>query len=187
MRNTKTLAIVVALGLGLIFSSPFVAMAKSKKGGGGGGKESQAGGLPGLEDRVELDEGLIAALTTRVTTLETEVADLLGQNNFACVAADGTLKNHSASVTSSDTFATGEFEVEFAKDVHLCAPVATIGTNDTSPTVKVPVGTISVAADPTFAVDSDGDAADSDGILVQTTDTTGALTSLAFCLYLSCP
>ena len=73
MRNAKTLAIVVALGLGLIFSSPFVAQAKK---GGGGDHESQAGGLPALEDRVEFDEGLIAALTVRVTALETAVAEI---------------------------------------------------------------------------------------------------------------
>ncbi len=73
MRNAKTLAIVVALGVGLIFSSPFVAQAKK---GGGGDHESQAGGLPALEDRVEFDEGLIAALTVRVTALETAVAEI---------------------------------------------------------------------------------------------------------------
>ena len=48
MKNAKTLAIVVAFGLGLIFSSPLVAAA-----------ESQTGGLPALEDRVEKDEGLL--------------------------------------------------------------------------------------------------------------------------------
>src|SRR5712692_2406872 len=110
MRNAKTLAIIVAVGLGLIFSAPFAAQAKAKK---GGDHESQKGGLPALEDRVEFDEGLIADLTIRVTTLETKVADLQGQNNFACVAADGTLGIHSASVTGSDNFATGEYEVEF--------------------------------------------------------------------------
>ncbi len=72
MRNAKTLPIVVALGLGLIFSSPFVAQAKK-----GAPKESQAGGLPALEDRVEADEGLIAALTVRVTALESLVATAL--------------------------------------------------------------------------------------------------------------
>jgi len=55
MRNAKTLAIVVALGLGLIFSAPFVVQAKKK----GGDKESQKGGLPALEDRVEADEALL--------------------------------------------------------------------------------------------------------------------------------
>jgi hypothetical protein len=66
MGNTKTLAIAAALGLGLIFSSPLVARA-----------ESQAGGLPALEDRVEFDEGLIAELETDVTELETLVATAL--------------------------------------------------------------------------------------------------------------
>jgi hypothetical protein len=64
MTNAKTLFIVVALGLGLIFSSRLLA------------QEAQTGGLPALEDRVEVDEGLIAALTTRVTALETAVAEL---------------------------------------------------------------------------------------------------------------
>src|SRR5713101_720917 len=47
MRNSKTLAIAFGLGLGLIFSSRFVAA------------ESQKGGLPALEDRVTADEGLL--------------------------------------------------------------------------------------------------------------------------------
>src|SRR5713226_8900712 len=66
MRNAKTLPIVVALGLGLIFSSPIVARA-----------ESQKGGLPALEDRVEADEALITELEEDVTTLETLVATAL--------------------------------------------------------------------------------------------------------------
>jgi hypothetical protein len=62
MGNKKTLAIAATLGLGLIFSSPIVARA-----------ESQAGGLPALEDRVEADEALIAELETDVTDLVTLV------------------------------------------------------------------------------------------------------------------
>ena len=189
MRNTKTLAIVVALGLGMIFLSPFAAHAKKK------GHESQKGGLPALEDRVDaltarvtIDEGLIAALTARVVTLETKVADLLGQNQFACVAADGTLGNHSTGVTST-LLATGEFEVDFPKDIHACAAVATIGTNSaTSPTPPIPMGFISVAGDPSTTTDpADAGGADSDAIFVQTASTTGTLTSLGFCLYVSCP
>ena len=189
MRNAKTLAIVVAVGLGLIFSAPFAAQAK--KGGGGGGKESQAGGLPGLEDRVELDEGLITALTDRVTILETKVAGLLGQNQFACVAADGTLGNHSTGVTSGALPVAGQFEVDFPKDIHLCAAVATIGTNSaTSPTPPVALGFISVAGDPSVATETvtgDTGGADSDAIYVQTANTAGVATSLGFCLYVSCP
>jgi hypothetical protein len=102
MRNAKTLAIVFALGL--IFWSPFVAQAKKAP------KESQKGGLPALEDRVEADEALI-------TALQGDVADLQGQNNFACVDDTGALGNHSSSVTGSTLLATGEFEVDFSKDV----------------------------------------------------------------------
>jgi hypothetical protein len=57
MRNPKLLAIIFALGLALIFSYSFIAQAK--KGGGGDEKESQKGGLPALEDRVEADEALL--------------------------------------------------------------------------------------------------------------------------------
>ena len=41
-------------------SSP--AFAGHKHGGGGGGGESQAGGLPALEDRVEADEAICARM-----------------------------------------------------------------------------------------------------------------------------
>ena len=61
--------------------------------GGSGGGESQAGGLPALEDRVEADEALIATLQTQVSTLmsevtalQTAVSDLQGQvTTFAMV------------------------------------------------------------------------------------------------------
>jgi hypothetical protein len=195
MRNAKTLAIVLAVGLGLIFSAPFAAQAKSKK--GGGDHESQKGGLPALEDRVEADEVLIAdlttalaALTVRVTTLETKVTALQGQNQFACVNADGTTGNHSTGVTSVllPTL-TGQYEVDFPKDIHLCAPVATLGTNSaSSPTLPLPTGIISVAGDPSLATDTgDLGGADSDAIFVQTETAAGTLTNLAFCLYVSCP
>ena len=177
MRNAKTLAIVVALGLGLIFLHPFAAKAKK----GGGDHESQKGGLPALEDRVDALFDSLAALTLRVTALE-------GQNQFACVASDGTLGNHSTGVTST-LLATGEFEVDFPKDIHLCAPVATIGTNSaTSPTPPVPMGFISVAGDPSTTTDlGDAGGPDSDAIFVQTANTSGTATSLGFCLYVSCP
>ncbi len=116
-------------------------------GGGSGGGESQAGGLPGLEDRVEADEvliadlqaavatlngevatliGEVATLTTEVATLTTEVADLEGQNNFAVVTSDCTLGSHSSSVLSTTDIGTGTCQVTFSKDVAACSAVATI-------------------------------------------------------------
>jgi hypothetical protein len=78
MRNVKVLTVLLAAGLAL--SGPLVAHAK--KGGGGG--ESQKGGLPALEDRVDAADALI-------TLLQGKVQDLQGQNNWAVVKADGTL------------------------------------------------------------------------------------------------
>ena len=189
MRNTKTLAIVVALGLGMIFLSPFAAHAKKKK-----GHESQKGGLPALEDRVQalearvtIDEGLIAEIETDLGELQGQITALQGQNQFACVAADGTLGNHSTGVTSI-RLTTGEYEVDFGtKNIAACAPVATIGTNSaTQPTAAVPMGFISVAGDPGTALDGDAET-DSDAIFVQTADTSAAAADRAFCLYVSCP
>jgi hypothetical protein len=191
MRNRKTLAIIVALGLGLIFSAPFVAHAKKKH-------ESQKGGLPALEDRVDKLFADLAALVLRVTnlegrvtTLEGKVTVLQGQNQFACVNADGTLGNHSTGVTSiklTTSGVAGQYEVDFGtKNISACAPVATIGTNSaTQPTAAIPMGFISVAGDPGTALDSDGEV-DSDAIFVQTADTTAVAADRAFCLYVSCP
>src|SRR5215469_8844436 len=69
----RSFRIIGCVLLALALSSP--AWAGHGKGGGG---ESQAGGLPGLEDRVEGDEALI-------TTLQGQVAALQGQNNWAVV------------------------------------------------------------------------------------------------------
>jgi hypothetical protein len=66
MRYAKTLAIVSALGLGLIFSFPHVARAKKPVGNGNGG-EPQTGGLPALEDRVEALEGVVASTLHRLS------------------------------------------------------------------------------------------------------------------------
>jgi hypothetical protein len=63
MRNAKV--VTVLLIAGLAFATPLVAHAK--KGHGKGGGESQKGGLPALEDRVEADEALITALQGQVT------------------------------------------------------------------------------------------------------------------------
>jgi TolA-binding protein len=124
-------------------------------GGGGGGGESQAGGLPALEDRVEADEALIATLQTQVATLMSEVtalqgavstlqgqvADLQGQNNFAVVGETATTCTLLASSSSAGpvtaTFVSdGVCQVTFSKDVAACSSVASI--------VGVPPGEISV-------------------------------------------
>jgi len=115
------------------------------KGNSGGGGESQAGGLPALEDRVEADEALIATLQTQVatlmsevtalqgavSTLNTEVADLEGQNNFALVDETTTTctlaASHSSAGPVSATFVSnGVCEVTFGKDVASCSSVASL-------------------------------------------------------------
>jgi hypothetical protein len=66
MKNAKTVGMFVVLGLAMIFSYPFVAQAKKpliKTDGG----ESQAGGLPALEDRLEADEAIIATALHRLS------------------------------------------------------------------------------------------------------------------------
>jgi hypothetical protein len=163
------LGILVAVAL----STPSLAKkGKNGTGNGNGGGESQAGGLPGLEDRVAADEALIAAL-------QSKVADLQGQNNWAVVKADGTLvRSHSsAGEVSVEKVATGQYEVTFAKDVSGCAYVATIG--DTANAVPLQ-GQISVSGDS----DSDnlGD------VFVQTFEQNGTVaTDSPFHLYVSCP
>ena len=111
--------------------------------------ESQAGGLPALEDRVEADEALIATLQAQVSTLMTEVttlqgevttlmgevstlqgqvATLLGQNNFAQVSPACTILNSSSSAgpVTATPVAPGSCEVTFSKNVSTCSAVATI-------------------------------------------------------------
>ena len=155
-------------------------------GGGGGGGESQAGGLPGLEDRVEADEGLIATLQTQVatlmgevTTLISEVADLLGQNSWAVVNSDGTIaRASSVSVTEGDTHVanSGVYEVHFGKDVSKCVYQATIGGTGTA---AVPAGEIEVTGD------TDGDSPND--VTVSTFNSAGAATDSSFHLTVTCP
>lgn len=116
MRNEKPLVILITLGLAL--AVPLTALTKNTK-------ESQKGGLPALEDRVELDEGA---------------------SNWAVVNSDGTLarSSSSAGAVSSSHSGTGSYDVTFAKDVSGCAFNATLG--DTSTGVP-PVGMIGVAGD----------------------------------------
>jgi hypothetical protein len=108
MKNSKVFTVLLAAGLA--FSTPLIANAK--KGGGGG--ESQKGGLPALEDRVEADEALIATLQ--------------GQNNWAVVTSDCAVTSSfsSAGPVSSTDLGTGQCEVTFSKDVSACAVNATI-------------------------------------------------------------
>ena len=163
MRNTKVLTVLLVAGLA--FSAPLIANAK--KGGGGGG-ESQKGGLPALEDRVEADEALIATLQ--------------GQNNWAVVSAAGTIARSSGTVANPVTVAehtigSGVYEINFGKDVSGCAYTATIG--DTANAVPAQ-GQISVSGD----VDADSP----DDVYVQTFDKTGTTpTDSPFHLYVSCP
>src|SRR5260370_26098417 len=102
MRKSKALAIVVAFGLGLVFLYPFAAQAKAKK--GGGDHESQAGGLPALEDRVELSEAAILEIENEPGELQAQITAPQGQNNFACVDAARNPKTHIARRSSSGNF-----------------------------------------------------------------------------------
>jgi len=116
--------------------------------GGGDGGESQAGGLPALEDRVEADEALIATLQTQVSTLMGEVTALQGavtalqgQNNFAVVGETATTctllaSSSSAGPVTATFISNGVCQVTFSKDVALCSSVASI--------VGTPSGEISV-------------------------------------------
>src|ERR1700722_3515343 len=96
MRNGKMFTILVAAALA--FSGPLVTHAKKPP------HESQKGGLPALEDRVELDEG---------------------QNNWAVI--DGTtvpgtpavVRSNPSGVTVS-LVSTGIYDVTFTKDVSAC-------------------------------------------------------------------
>ncbi|HVC43814.1 MAG TPA: hypothetical protein VND20_03285 [Candidatus Binataceae bacterium] len=159
---------------GLLLAAALCTPAMAKGGGKGGDeKESQAGGLPGLEDRVEADEVLIA-------TLQSEVAVLQGQNNFAVVASNGTLISSSSSAgpVAVEHVATGQYEVTFTQDVTGCAYEATIG--DTANAVPVQ-GQISVSGD----TDSDPNPGD---VYVQTFDKTGlTATDMPFHLTVTCP
>src|ERR1700691_737836 len=107
----RSISIIGSILLAAALTSP-AAWAKPGNGNSGGkGGESQAGGLPALEDRVEADEALIATLQTQVATLmsevtafqtavttlqgqvatlNTEVGVLQGQNNFAVVGETAT-------------------------------------------------------------------------------------------------
>jgi hypothetical protein len=68
----RSIGIIGSILLATALSSPAWAH-------GHGGGESQAGGLPALEDRVDAQDVLIATLQGQVTALQ-------GQNNWAVVS-----------------------------------------------------------------------------------------------------
>lgn len=170
----KGLSIISGILLAVAVYTPAMAAGHGHGKGPGGGdeKESQAGGLPALEDRVEADEALI-------TTLQGQATDLLGQNNWAVVAADGTVVRSSSikgPVATTHVAGTGVYEVSFGKDVSGCAYQATIG--DTAKAVPTQ-GQISVSGD------VDGNSPND--VYVQTFDPTGLIaTDSSFHLLVSC-
>jgi hypothetical protein len=171
----RGISIIGGILLAASMSSPVFA-AGHKHGGGGG--ESQAGGLPGLEDRVEADELLIATIQGQIVILQGQIAALQGQNNWAVVAANGTVarSNPAAGITVEHTALSGVYEVTFTKNVSGCAYEATIG--DTATAVPTQ-GEISVSGD----VNGDNP----DDVYVQTFNTSGVATDSPFHLFVSCP
>jgi hypothetical protein len=106
MKKTRVLTVLLAAGLAF---TPLIAQAKNVK-----GNESQKGGLPALEDRVEADEALITALQ--------------GQNNWAVVSSACTILSSSSSAgpVTATPVALGQCEVTFSEDVSACSATATI-------------------------------------------------------------
>ena len=199
----RSISIIGGILLALALMSPAWAHPGKGKGGGGGGPtgptgpgdpgESQAGGLPALEDRVEADEALIATLQTQVatlmsevtalqgavSTLQTQVADLLGQNNWAVVNVDGTIARASSAavvVGNPHVAGSGVYEVNFGKDVSKCAYEATLGGTGT---LAVPAGEVTVAGDT--------DADSPNDVTVSTFNSAGAATDSSFHLTVTCP
>jgi hypothetical protein len=155
----RSISIIGGVLLAAALISP--AWAKpGKGGGGGGGGESQAGGLPALEDRVDA---------------------LAGQNNFAVVTETATTCTvvNSSSVpgpVTASSVSLGVCEVSFGKDVSACAYEATIGGTGLA---AVPPGFITVSGDT--------DADSPDDVFVRTFDTTGAAAANNFSLTVTCP
>jgi hypothetical protein len=108
MKRVKVLTVLLAAGLAF---TPLIAHAKKPNGKGG---ESQKGGLLALEDRVEADEALIAALQ--------------GQNNWAVVSSTCTILASSSAVgpVTATSVALGQCEVTFSEDVSACSATASI-------------------------------------------------------------
>src|SRR5258708_7032554 len=151
MRNAKMFAVLLAAGLA--FSGPLIANAKKPH------HESQKGGLPALEDRVELDEG---------------------QNNWAGI--DGTTvptaptgaRSNPSGVTVT-LVSTGVYDVTFTKDVSACAYTATIGS-----------ATNAVPTTGEIFVSGDTDSTKVNDVFVYTFDSAGTTpTDNSFHLYVS--
>ena len=191
----RSVSVIVCILLAAALSSPAWAGNGNGKGkgngkgngvGAGNGGESQAGGLPALEDRVEADEamittlqGQVAVLMGDIATLNSEIADLQGQNNWAVVDSAGTIaRASSVAVVEGDTHvaASGVYEVDFGKDVSKCAYQATIGGTGT---VAVPPGEIEVTGD------TDGDSPND--VTVSTFNSAGTATDSSFHLTVTCP
>jgi hypothetical protein len=100
MTNVKTLAIVMVLGLGLIFSSRLLA------------QEPQTGGLPALEDRVEADHALILEIETDLGEINTQITALKGSLTRTFVFNDNTELSSSTTVTVAGPLSVtvGEFD-----------------------------------------------------------------------------
>lgn len=160
--------------------------------------ESQKGGLPGLEDRVEKLEHEVAILNSEVATLQTAVSTLQMtvstlqnevtalQNTVAMIptTVDWAVVNSSGSVVRASGHApvtatkmvAGVYEVTFAKDVSACAYVATIGDAG------------HLAASPgQITVSGDVDGGNPNDVQVQTFDKTGTAADASFHVYVSCP
>jgi hypothetical protein len=114
--------------------------------------------------------------------LQTEVADLLGQNNWAVVNADGTIaRASSAAVVEGDAHvaASGVYEINFGKDVSKCAYQATIGGTGATPPPIPTAGSITVSGD------TDGDSPND--VFVRTFSTGANPTDFPFHLTVTCP
>jgi hypothetical protein len=169
---------------GILLAVAVCSPAWAKKGGGGGGSGgSQAGGLPALAAKVAALQSAVNTLQGEVTglgTLQTDVTDLQGQNNWAVVnevSGVATLVRSSSipgPVTATET-AVGLAVVDFGKDISGCDYEATIGGVGTTAPIQ---GQISVFSD----------ASSVNAVDVQTFDATGVTpTDSPFHLAVICP
>lgn len=131
-----------------------------------------------LQSDVTTLQNSLSSLSNTVANLGTAVTDLQGQNNFAVVAATGSVARHSGSEAVVGTkLGTGMYDVQFpGKDVSKCVYTATIGDTGTA-----------AASTPGFITVTGGTKSTPNDVQVQTFDKTGAAADSAFHLYVSCP